>query len=95
MRGLKLQVERGQQRRKAFDVGSTVARHQPAESVGDIPETLQERRGVGVTCGNQPQVAGVEGEARRIGVADGVQREHLRAIRLLLRGDGPVAQGEI
>ena len=84
LRGLQLYVERGQERREAFDVGCTVACHQSHEGIGEVAEALDERRCVGVAGGNYPHVAGMNGEARCVVVADGVQGEHLRAIRLLI-----------
>ena len=81
---LELYVERGQERREAFDVGCTVACHQSHEGIGEVAEALEERGRVSVAGGDQRHVAGVEGEACRVVVADGVQGEHLRAIRLLI-----------
>ena len=70
--GLELYVERRQKRREAFDMGGTVVLHQSAEDVGYISESLEECGCVSVAGGDQRHVAGVEGEACRVVVADGV-----------------------
>ena len=70
--GLELYVERRQKRREAFDMGGAVVLHQPAEDVGYISESLEERGRVSIAGGDQRHVAGVEGETRRVVVADGV-----------------------
>ena len=65
-------------------MGCTVACHQSHEGIGEVAESLEERGRVSVAGGDQRHVAGVEGEACCVVVADGVQGEHLRAIRLLI-----------
>ena len=52
LRGLQLYVERGQERREAFDMGGAVVLHQSAEDVGYISEALEERGRVSVAGGN-------------------------------------------